>query len=118
MALKDNAPDIETMKQGVFASLKHIASTDAELRHEDCPTGSDSWCHYQQETANSTDCPPHSTDLTQHCFDQLLPVYNRLTEPNMSRCTNMLTQNANELKASTARYGEDLRKHYLPPYNS
>lgn len=37
-SLKDNAPDVVAMQQGVFASPLHSYSTDAEPRHIVCPT--------------------------------------------------------------------------------
>lgn len=42
-ALKDNAPDVKKMQKGIFASLLHSYSTDAEPRHNACPRGEDSW---------------------------------------------------------------------------
>ncbi|KAG0436683.1 hypothetical protein HPB47_017817 [Ixodes persulcatus] len=47
-ALKDNAPDVTAMQRKVYASLLHSYSTDEEPRHSACPTGMDSWHHFNR----------------------------------------------------------------------
>ncbi|KAG0429734.1 hypothetical protein HPB47_023339 [Ixodes persulcatus] len=47
-ALKDNAPDVTAMQRKVYASLLHSYSTDEEPRHSACPTGMDSWLHFNR----------------------------------------------------------------------
>lgn len=48
--LNDNVLHV-AMQQGVSASLLNSYSTDAEPRHIVRPTGTDSWCHYNQSKA-------------------------------------------------------------------
>jgi hypothetical protein len=95
--LKNNAPDIVKMRQGVYASLFHSISTDDKPRHKQCPQGSESWCKYQRAIADKEDPPKHSPLFTPEIADHLLNVYDRMTQADLlERCSRMMTQNANE----------------------
>jgi hypothetical protein len=95
--MKDNAPDIVKMRQGVYASLFHSISTDEKPRHKHCPQGDTSWCKYQRAIANKEDPPKHSPLFAPEIADHLLSVYERMTQADLlERCSRMMTQNANE----------------------
>ncbi|CAN7944596.1 unnamed protein product, partial [Ixodes hexagonus] len=100
--LKDNAPDVVKMQKGVFASLFHSYSTDAEPRHQACPQGEDSWCHFNRHkalvAAGKPSAPrPHRPAFSRDIAKELVPLYNRLSDKTLlARCCRMRTQNANE----------------------
>ena len=95
--LKQNAPDIEKMREGVYASLFHSVSTDDAPHHSHCPKGSESWCFYQRAVALKEEPRPHRPSLTLAVAEKLLPIYERLTQPDLlQRCMRMKTQNPNE----------------------
>lgn len=101
-ALKDNAPDVPAMQRGVFATLLHSYSTDDEPRHTACPTGRDSWCHFNRSKAleaagEPPASRPHKPAFSRELAKELVPVYNRLSRSDLlERCSRMKTQNANE----------------------
>ena len=89
------------MKNAIFATIYHCASTDENPQHQKCPKGKDSWCFYQSAKAKNLTPGLHSknvkTPLNKMVFQQVLPVYKRLSENSLlERCSKSLTQNANE----------------------
>lgn len=96
-ALKTYAPDTTAMKNGVYASLFHMTSTDEDPHHNYCPDGSTSWCHYKRAIAKNEPPRKHTATLQRIHANKLLPLYKRLTDPALlERCSRMKTQNANE----------------------
>lgn len=101
-ALKDNAPDVKKTQKAIFASLLHSYSTDAEPRHNACPRGEDSWCHYNRHQAlldagKATKPQAHRPAFSKAIAAELVPVYNRLANADLlARCSRMKTQNTNE----------------------
>ena len=95
--LKKNAPDVKAMRDGVYASLFHMVSTDADPHHKYCPDGDMSWRFFKRCQATGETPRPHKPTMSRNVADKLLPVYQRLTTPDLlQRCTKMLTQNVNE----------------------
>ena len=95
--LKLNAPNVQAMKNGVYASLMHIVSTDEDPRHLFCPPGERSWCFFQRAKATNQVPRPHKPDMNRRVAEKLLPLYERLTNPDLlQRCSRMMTQNSNE----------------------
>ena len=96
-ALRTNAPDVVAMKEGAYASIMHMMSTDENPQHTFCPPGEKSWCHYARETATGQARGKHTASLKRECGEQLFGIYDRLTKPELlKRCIRMKTQNANE----------------------
>ena len=96
-ALKDNAPDVKAMKQGVYAALFHMVSTDEKPHHKHCPTGPTSWCFFNRAIAKDEAPRAHKPTLRLDVAEQLLPILERLTDESLlQRCSRMKTQNANE----------------------
>ena len=99
-ALKRNTPNLQAMKNAVYASIHHMSSTDEQPNHTMCPEGKMSWCIYQRETylnVKDDDRTKHKGELSMECAKLLEPLYNRLTKPDLlERCIRMKTQNANE----------------------
>lgn len=97
-ALKKNKGDPLAMKNAVYAGVFHMVSTDEEPHHTYCPPGESSWCFFRRAEAKNEQPEPHKkADLSKDVLKRLLPIYERLTAPElMERCARMKTQNANE----------------------
>ena len=84
-AIKNGAPDVLEMEREVKATLYHRMSTDEVPRHEFCPTGEDSWCKFQVESAkgiiNNQRSYIHKTPIQPAYGKQLIPLYERLSNP-------------------------------------
>ena len=52
IAIRSNVGTLAEMKRAIYASLFHVASSQANKWHSHCHMGSDSWCLYQQDMAN------------------------------------------------------------------
>ncbi|XP_014485395.1 PREDICTED: uncharacterized protein LOC106749935 [Dinoponera quadriceps] len=86
------------MKKAIWATLKHKASTNEKLQHEDCPQGEDSWCTWQQAKAqgNLSDYE-HKPALSSDVLKAITPIYEELSNKNLlTRCVRGYTQNSNE----------------------
>ncbi|KAG0423847.1 hypothetical protein HPB47_000395 [Ixodes persulcatus] len=55
-----------------------------------------SWCRHRAAEAQGEPQPAHKYRLTSHVAAALLPVYQRLSEPQLDRCKGKKTQNAAE----------------------
>ncbi|XP_011859816.1 PREDICTED: uncharacterized protein LOC105557241 [Vollenhovia emeryi] len=90
------------MKKDIMATYLHSISTDENPRHENCPTGVDSWCKWQQAEALGTKPEPHPAPLHPDVQKAILPIYEDLSRDELlSRCLGGHTQNANESFNST-----------------
>ena len=97
IAIRSNVGDLAGMKKAIHASLMHCASTEARPLHDHCPTGSASWCRYQQDKANGTKLYKHGPGLPLEVIAKLKPEYIRLSEDSLlERCLHGKTQNQNE----------------------
>ena len=96
-AIRSNVGSLEGMTKAVHASLFHCVSTEAKPYHVHCPTGSDSWCRYQQDKANNTNLYKHGAGLPKEVIKHVKPIYERLSEPSLlEKCLHGKTQNQNE----------------------
>ncbi|CAN7950047.1 unnamed protein product [Ixodes pacificus] len=96
MALRNNS-DVKEMQRAVMATFYHITSTDEEPHHDLCPPGPLSWCRHRAAEAEERPQPVHKYKLASHIAAALLPVYQRLSEPQLlERCKGGKTQNAAE----------------------
>ncbi len=57
--------------QGFF----HNAANDENPYHTHCPTGSDSWCRYQQDKTNKTSLYKHGPGLPKDVIMLGMPIY-------------------------------------------
>lgn len=95
-ALRQHA-EVEDMQRAVMATFYHTTSTDQDQHHELCPPGPDSWCRHRAAEAKGEPQPPHKYHLGRHVAAALLPVYQRLSDPQLlARCQGKKTQNAAE----------------------
>ena len=97
-ALKDNTPCVSKMKNGVKVSLFHRMSSDDKPIHQYCP---ESWCKYNVQkyngVAESDITYKHRCELKPVYGQQLIPLYERLSRPDLlERCKDLHTTNANE----------------------
>ena len=96
-AIKANSGNLEAMKQAVWATYFHIASTDEDPHHMRCPAGADSWCRYRRAEAENRPLPPDTHSLPRSIVSKLTPIYKRLGDPELlKRCLSGKTQNSNE----------------------
>uniref|UniRef100_A0A1E1XP14 Putative kolobok-8 hm n=1 Tax=Amblyomma sculptum TaxID=1581419 RepID=A0A1E1XP14_AMBSC len=96
LALRSST-NVEEMQRAVMATLHHISSTDAEPHHDLCPPGARSWCRHRAAEAEGKPQPPHKYNLPSTVVEALLPVYQRLSDPQLlARCSGNKTQNAAE----------------------
>ena len=85
------------MQKDIHASSFHIASNDDHPYHTHCPTGSNSWCRYQQDSANKTKLHKHGAGLPKEVIKLVKPVYQRLSDSSLlEKCLHGKTQNQNE----------------------
>jgi len=61
LAIRRNVNSAQDMKKAIMATFYHMISTDENPRHENCPTGSDNWCQWQQATTLGNAPEPHLT---------------------------------------------------------
>ena len=74
------------MKDAVWASLSHVASSVDKDFHVFYPKSSDSWCQYQR-----------GPGLSRDVIDAIKPTYHDMSKDNiLSKCLHGIPQNANE----------------------
>lgn len=96
MALRRHS-DVAEMQKAVMATFYHVTSTDEEPHHNFCPPGLTSWCRHRAAEAAGEPQPAHKYRLPSHVAAALLPVYQRLSEPQLlERCKGKKTQNVAE----------------------
>lgn len=97
IAIRSNIGNLKNMQKDIHASLFHIASNDDHPYHTHCPTGSDSWCRYQQDRANKTKLHKHGAGLPKEVIKLVKPIYQRLSDSSLlEKCLHGKTQNQNE----------------------
>lgn len=64
-AIKKNAPDVDAIKDAIYATIFHCSSTDEHLKHDFCPTGETSWCFWQRAVTKEEEPEKHSTMNTK-----------------------------------------------------
>ena len=104
LAIRRNVDSVEGMRKAIIATLDHYCSTDKSPRHENCPTGADSWCEWRKaEAANQLKTfknPPRLID--EQIEKHIRPIYQDLSNDDLlTRCLGGHTQNANESFNST-----------------
>lgn len=82
LALRNNT-EVEDTQQTVMATYYHVISLDAEPQHELCPPGPLSWSRHRSAEAGGKPQPPHKYKLSRPGAEALLPVYKRLSDPQL-----------------------------------
>lgn len=96
-----NKGNVANMKKDIYAILKHCSSTDKNLKHTSCPTGSKSWCFYNRAIALKKKPVSHKsglhTPLREEVIAKIMPIFQRLASDNLlQKCSQGETQNRNE----------------------
>ena len=95
-AIRNNSDSVENMQNAVMVTYYNLCLTDDIPRHENCPSGEESWCKYRVAEATGkeyTHPPPFHPDVQKYT----LPIYQDLSRMDLlERCLGGLTQNANE----------------------
>lgn len=87
------------MKTAIWATYYHYSSTDKTPQHQNCPSGKDSWCEWQQAAAkNNLKSFKHSyTAIPEDVLKAIKPIYENLSsDALLERCVGGFTQNNNE----------------------
>lgn len=96
-AIRNNTHSIEDMKNAIMATWNHIRSTDENPCHDLCPSGKDSWCGFQRDTANGTSNYNHQNPLPEAVSDEIYPTFIALSKTDLLKsCLHGGTQNQNE----------------------
>lgn len=94
-AIRDNKGNATAMSKATHAILKHYSSTPENPRHEDCPSGNESWCSYNRDlaTGQTTHCPIQDP-LPQAVVNVIQPTFDRLGGKHfLAGCEKCLDQN-------------------------
>lgn len=91
------------MRKEIWATLYHKLSTDDKPQHDNCPTGEDSWCTWQEAKATNTlGSYTHKPVLNDDVYKAIKPIYEELSSDDLlTRCLGGFTQNNNESFNST-----------------
>lgn len=87
------------MKQAIWATFYHYASTDKVPQHHYCPQGSKSWCSWQRAIAEDAlyNYKHDYQALPEDVLQAIRPIYEDLSNKNLlKRCEGGFTQNVNE----------------------
>jgi hypothetical protein len=100
MAIRNNHSDVQAMSQQTMAILKHYTDLPTDTRHEDCPSGLQSWCKHQVDIVRGDGVITFQevkNPLSTAIYEVLLPIFTDLSSTNLlAGCGRGLTQNANE----------------------
>ena len=86
------------MSRATHAILKHYSSTPENPRHEDCPTGRNSWCSYNRDVATGEKTHVRiKNPLPESVVTLMQPIFDRLgSEEFLVGSEKSLDQNKNE----------------------
>ncbi|XP_066599643.1 uncharacterized protein [Prorops nasuta] len=104
LAIRENINSLEDMRKAVMATLDHYCSTDINLRHENCPSGAESWCDWRKaEATNSLESFKHPARLIdENVEEHIRPIYEELSNDELlTRFLGGHTQNSNKSFNST-----------------
>ncbi|GFO16084.1 hypothetical protein PoB_004258900 [Plakobranchus ocellatus] len=88
-AIQSNS-DVASMKRAIWFTLDHCTSSEAEPKHDNCPTDSTSYCFYQRALAKNR--LPFSMPRLQPTSSLCMS----LIYDDLRRCNLGKTQNANK----------------------
>ncbi|XP_044581963.1 uncharacterized protein LOC123263348 [Cotesia glomerata] len=99
LAIRRHPDCLQSIKNEIWATYYHKSSSDKNPQHMHCPTGSSSWCKWQQASAENTleefvhEHPP----LDEKVLKVIEPIYTSLSSDDLlHRCLGSETQNNNE----------------------
>lgn len=86
LAIEKNRDSTKNMRNAIYATVYHCASTDSKPNHRLCPKGKNSWCFFNNAKANGTIPKSHkdmSLKLNSKVVPHILPLYKRLSEDKL-----------------------------------
>ena len=93
LAIRRNIGNLDAMKNGIDAILRHRLSTDQLPNHSLCPVGPDTWCKYVQDPENYKHVNPLPKAVALH----IKPIFDKLKDEKLlKRCLKGFNQNAAE----------------------
>ena len=97
IALRSGAKTVPELRNKLWASFFHLASSEKHNYHTYCPATSDSWCQDQRDNICKTNLYKPDKGYEPHVIKHVIPEYKKLTtESELSKCFHGNTQNANE----------------------
>ena len=79
LCIRKNKGNAKEMAKATQAILHHYSSSETNLKHDFCPTGSDSWCSYQRDLANGTNLhKPIKNPFSPAIVSVIKPLFDRL----------------------------------------
>ncbi|XP_076673205.1 uncharacterized protein LOC143371648 [Andrena cerasifolii] len=98
LAIRRNHESVEEMQKAVMATFYYMISTGENPQHQNCPTGTNSWCKWRvAEAAGTIGSYEHLPALHPDVQEHILPIYEDLSRVDLlERCLGGHTQNANE----------------------
>lgn len=95
-AIRSNTDNLSKMKQAVWATFLHKASTDDNPQHFPCPKDDNTWCKYNR-FIQTRGTYTHQNHFPSAVTDVIKPVYKDLANPELlEKCLHGKTQNVNE----------------------
>ena len=92
-AIRQNAGKLDAMEQSVKAVLPHVASSEENPMHDNCPDGEGSWCRYKRDPESYK----HRKGLPIDIVEFIKPVFDDLSSRKLlEKCVHGKTQNNNE----------------------
>ena len=97
IAIRSNIGNLSGMKNGVLASLFHVASSKEHLYHSYCPEGENSWCNFNKDKVTGQSTHKHGPGLPVSVIAKIKPIYKDLSSDELlNKCLHGKTQNHNE----------------------
>ena len=92
IVLRSNVGNLPAIKSVCMASMYHICGY-----HDNCPKSADTWCQYQKDKHDNTNCYKSQGDLLIEIRRAILLIYQSLCKSEiLERCVYRKTKNANE----------------------
>ena len=93
LAIRQNSNNLDKMTNAVRAVLPHVASSEKNQMHDNCPTGEDSWCGFRRDPESYK----HKKGLPDAVVKFIQPVFDSLSSIELlGKCLHGKTQNTNE----------------------
>ena len=79
LALKNNYGDPARAKAEIDAIPLHLGAnyTNAEIKHQSCPSGEDSWCDYQKHIGGYSSEPEYSDYLSEELTEHVARIFTK-----------------------------------------
>ena len=97
IAVRANSYNLAQMKKPIHGTLFHVASSAKNNYHTHCPTGENSWCHYQSDKVTGLKTYKPGPGLAIEVIKHVKPIFNDLSKDELfEKCLHGKTQNQNE----------------------